>query len=513
MPGNFMWYFTRNDLAEGPFEYQKIIEFVRRGDVTSKTPVWTIGLPDWVAAENTSLAELFHGIPPPIKKSSLLPSPPPAIYDAPLHPASSGDDNAPLIERLKNATERSFLKKADGFIFAITSWGLIHDNKNLFVSLFAPISGILTFRHLCKRRTLAVFLRKGCSLDNYFSAIYIPSLWSYAWRSFLFCGVLAIVGVFTSSLWLGSDINLIAGCAGVMLFLWILCSVFVLDMPLWIKRHIKKYPPGSSISPFRDVPATSRSAKFVLRWEIAMIVVLIAELMGLYHVYEQRPTATAQAPLSATQKPADPFAGDAIVVNEGQQSSQSPSPAPPAAQNPYAAIASPSDPLDAFHIAAPIEDTEKGIYDKAEAGDADAQIRLAESYRSIKEVTEAWKWYIKAAVQGNAYAQAWTGIYFASNGDLAASIRWLQRAADQGEPSAQLNLGLDYMKGLGVPKDYVQAYKWFNLAASSTGGNNEVVKAAFVCREGLATTFMSSEQVAEAQRLSTAFVPEKEHAP
>jgi TPR repeat protein len=28
------------------------------------------------------------------------------------------------------------------------------------------------------------------------------------------------------------------------------------------------------------------------------------------------------------------------------------------------------------------------------------------------------------------------------------------------------NLGLLYMDGLGVPKDYVQAYKWFSLAGA-----------------------------------------------
>ncbi len=38
-------------------------------------------------------------------------------------------------------------------------------------------------------------------------------------------------------------------------------------------------------------------------------------------------------------------------------------------------------------------------------------------------------------------------------------------AAEQGEPRAQYNLGVCYKFGVGVPKDYNEAVKWYRLAA------------------------------------------------
>jgi S1-C subfamily serine protease len=57
-----------------------------------------------------------------------------------------------------------------------------------------------------------------------------------------------------------------------------------------------------------------------------------------------------------------------------------------------------------------------------------------------------------------------------------------------------------YEEGKGVPQDYVGAYKWYNLAAA--GGNTD----AFAFRSSLAKR-MTSDQIAEAQRLSREFKP------
>ena len=59
-----------------------------------------------------------------------------------------------------------------------------------------------------------------------------------------------------------------------------------------------------------------------------------------------------------------------------------------------------------------------------------------------------------------------------------------------------------YAKGTGVPEDYVQAYKWWNLAAAA--GNASAVK-----NKNMVAEKMTKEQIAEAQRLSTAFKPTK----
>ena len=50
----------------------------------------------------------------------------------------------------------------------------------------------------------------------------------------------------------------------------------------------------------------------------------------------------------------------------------------------------------------------------------------------------------------------------------------VSKSAEQGYDHAQVNLGLMYAEGEGVSQDYVQAYKWWNLAASV--GNEQAKK-------------------------------------
>lgn len=55
--------------------------------------------------------------------------------------------------------------------------------------------------------------------------------------------------------------------------------------------------------------------------------------------------------------------------------------------------------------------------------------------------------------------------------DQAGSVEALTQRAAQGEAQAQLQLGLLYAKGQGVPQDYAEALKWYRLAAAQ--GNAE----------------------------------------
>ena len=74
------------------------------------------------------------------------------------------------------------------------------------------------------------------------------------------------------------------------------------------------------------------------------------------------------------------------------------------------------------------------------------------------------------------------------------------KAAEQGYALAQVNLGLLYANGQGVPQDYVQAHMWVNLA-----GAQMVVPGAINRRDKLEKE-MSPEQIAEAQRLARAWL-------
>jgi len=66
-------------------------------------------------------------------------------------------------------------------------------------------------------------------------------------------------------------------------------------------------------------------------------------------------------------------------------------------------------------------------------------------------------------------------------------------AADKGEIAALYDLGLCYSTGNGVDLDYVEAHKWFSLAALNG------VKRAIADRQDLAQD-MSQHEIAEAQR-------------
>ena len=50
-------------------------------------------------------------------------------------------------------------------------------------------------------------------------------------------------------------------------------------------------------------------------------------------------------------------------------------------------------------------------------------------------------------------------------GDYATALRIFRQFADQGDADAQLNLGVMYERGKGVPQDYAAAVKWFQKAA------------------------------------------------
>jgi TPR repeat protein len=82
----------------------------------------------------------------------------------------------------------------------------------------------------------------------------------------------------------------------------------------------------------------------------------------------------------------------------------------------------------------------------------------------------------------------------------AASVDSLKERAAQGDAEAQYSLGLMYQNGEGVPQDYVQAYKWFSLAAATytdKPNHDKAVKE----RERVAAR-MTPAQIAEAQRLA-----------
>ena len=75
----------------------------------------------------------------------------------------------------------------------------------------------------------------------------------------------------------------------------------------------------------------------------------------------------------------------------------------------------------------------------------------------------------RLAEDGDAFAQANLGdMYRDGNGipkDYVQAFKWYRKAAEQGNAFAQTNLGHMYREGNGIPKDDVQAFKWYRKAA------------------------------------------------
>ena len=94
-------------------------------------------------------------------------------------------------------------------------------------------------------------------------------------------------------------------------------------------------------------------------------------------------------------------------------------------------------------------------------------------------------------------------------GDYATAFQLLKPLANAGIAKAQDNLGFMYDTGQGVPQDYVQAHKWYNLAASRFPASESIRReTAIKNRDGVAAK-MTPQQIAEAQKLAREWKPTK----
>ncbi len=148
---------------------------------------------------------------------------------------------------------------------------------------------------------------------------------------------------------------------------------------------------------------------------------------------------------------------------------------------------------------------------KAEAGDPEAQFRLAMLYDLgigiPKNFTESGKWYLKAATAGVAEAQFQLGVRYYEHGKKAkenyvTSFSWFYKAANQGMAEAQYNIALMYQLGRGVPTNRMEAYKWYLIAAA------QAYPKALMARDTLATDLTRLE-ASEGERRAATFEPKR----
>jgi len=111
----------------------------------------------------------------------------------------------------------------------------------------------------------------------------------------------------------------------------------------------------------------------------------------------------------------------------------------------------------------------KGLIVKAEAGDVDAQFRVASAYDSGKGAPrngeEAMKWYRMAAERGHVEAQNSVGSGLQAEKRYEEALPWYEKASTQGHALATNNLAYLYDLGLGVKQDRRKGFELYSRAA------------------------------------------------
>jgi TPR repeat protein len=81
---------------------------------------------------------------------------------------------------------------------------------------------------------------------------------------------------------------------------------------------------------------------------------------------------------------------------------------------------------------------------------------------------EAFNWYQKAAHSGSVAGELNLGLaYFNGTGvpqDLGEAVKWFVKAAAHGSAAACDQLGRVYQHGWGAPRDYSLADRWYHMA-------------------------------------------------
>ena len=126
----------------------------------------------------------------------------------------------------------------------------------------------------------------------------------------------------------------------------------------------------------------------------------------------------------------------------------------------------------------------------------------------------AYRLFKSLAEQGDANAQYNLGISYQKGKGVpqndAEAVKWYRRAAEQGIPEAQNKLGVSYSLGKVVPQDYVLATMWFNLAAHRYPASEVAKRKEAEKNRNMIASTMTSEQIAEAQRMAREWKPKME---
>jgi TPR repeat protein len=110
----------------------------------------------------------------------------------------------------------------------------------------------------------------------------------------------------------------------------------------------------------------------------------------------------------------------------------------------------------------------------------------------------------RAVADADAEEDFYRGVQTYRAGDYAEAAVWFSKSAELGDSDAQFLLGRMNYDGNSLPQDYVEAFKWFEIAAVNG------VPVARQYRDGLAEV-MTPEQIARAHRLADEWLERYQH--
>jgi hypothetical protein len=161
----------------------------------------------------------------------------------------------------------------------------------------------------------------------------------------------------------------------------------------------------------------------------------------------------------------DPAPAESSTIPTAEQQAAATPPAPTSATtNPATTNPASTAPASAAPASDAMASAEQKGWDALNAGNPD-------------EALQIWEPLAKSGDTGLAVNVA--GMYEFGQKlpqDYAKSAAWYRIAADQGDGYAQYMLGRAYTRGVGVPIDRVQAYKWLSLAMQSQSNETDKAK-------------------------------------
>ncbi len=108
---------------------------------------------------------------------------------------------------------------------------------------------------------------------------------------------------------------------------------------------------------------------------------------------------------------------------------------------------------------------------------------------------------VPALAPGWARADYYDGLQASLAGDHGAAYREWLTTAHAGHVESQYQLAILYEEGVGVPQNYVEAHRWYNLAAAQGHGTARAGRDALAAR-------MTAADLSAAQKLAAAWAPD-----